>query len=801
MPSFPNGLRLSLLLSCLLSSLIACDSQDKQKTKYFEEGKRLYKAGDYKKAQLAFDNALAIDPKNSQLRYELAEQLSGLGDIQDAAKQYQTVANQDAKHVMARVKLGQIYLLASKTDDASKMANEALAIDPENIDAMVLMGGILAAQNNSDAAFVKAETALQKKPDDIGATLLLASLTARTGKLDKATALLQAYAEKHPDNIASRLMLLNFYSQNNDSEKILATLEALVKIEPSVLEHRKRWAVFLINTKQLDKAESVLRTAVTELPDDVQAKLMLIDFLASQKTTEAAIAELIPMLEQNAGFHELRFKLADLQMAQKQSDKAEETLNEIVTLDKQGPSANKARNKIARLYWMTGRMEKANALIKALLLSNPSDMATLALRGEMALTESRPLDAITDFRTILAGQPQNIPVLKMLSAAHLANNNRLLARENMEKVVALAPNDEIARLDLVNLLLQNGDKDQASQQLNALFKLNPNSKKGLETLFKIFLSQKQWDQALQIASQYEHAYPDDATGFYLSGLALKASEKLEQSTPRFEQALERQAQAAEPLAQLVDNYLIAKQPDKALNLLQNQLKGQSGNFFAYNLTGDVYRHGNKYNEAVNAYQQALIIKPDWALPYRNIALTHILQKHKNEAIAILTQGINKAADPMELVTDLAGLYHQDGEHQKVIALYEDIHQKYPTSLTLLNNLVRYLTDYGNNADALSHAEKLAAPLAISNNPYMLDTVAWLAHKQGNDEKSLQQLAKVLELNPDLSVSLYHLGMVYFKQGDKTQAKMYLQKALDKKVDFNGLAEAKGTLELLEKTNE
>ena len=44
-----------------------------------------------------------------------------------------------------------------------------------------------------------------------------------------------------------------------------------------------------------------------------------------------------------------------------------------------------------------------------------------------------------------------------------------------------------------------------------------------------------------------------------------------------------------------------------------------------------------------------------------------------------------------------------------------------------------------------------------------------------------------------------MGMVYFKQGDKIAAKDYLQKAIDKKTDFNGLSEAKETLKVLEKS--
>jgi len=795
MLSFPYGLRYLLLL-CLVSNLTACDRADEQKTKYIEEGKRLYQAGDYKKAQLAFDNAVAVEPENVQARYELAEALSELGDIQDAAKQYQAVVNQDARHVVARIKLGQIYLLASKIDDAEKMAAEALAIDAENIDAMVLMGGVLAAKNNSDAAFVKAEAALQKKPDDVGATLLLASLNAKTGKLDKAIALLLNTIEKHADNIASRLMLVNLYSQHHELEKAEAVLEAIVKIEPKRVGHRKRWAVFLINNNQLDKAETVLRAAVKDLPDDEQAKLMLVEFLATKRTPEVAIAELIPMMEQNSGNYELRFKLAELQLAQKKTDAAEETLKEIIELDKQGLQSIKARNKLARLYLATRRVDEATSLVKELLAGNPGDLAALALRGEIALAQNHVAEAITDFRTVLAEQPNNIPVLKLLSAAHLVNKDTVLARENIEKIVELAPGDESARLDLVNLLLQAGDKEQATQQLNTLFRLNPDSKSGLEALFKIYAAQKQWDQALQIAKQLERTFADDAAGYYLSGLAYQATGKFEQSASSFEQAMRKQPQAVEPLSQLVKNYLASKQPDKALNRLHEVLKNQPKNFFAYNLLGDVYSRSNKYSDAINAYQQAIGVRPAWSVPYRNIALINILQKHKNDAVDILIKGINNAGEPMELAADLAALYHQDGEHQKVIGLYEDMVRKYPDSLNALNNLVSYLADYANGTEALSRAEKLAEPLAKTNDPYMLDTVAWIAYKQRDYEKSRQLLLKVIELNSDIAVSHYHLGMVYFKQGDKMRAKEDLQKAINKKEDFNGLAEAKETLNAL-----
>jgi len=800
MPSFFYYLRWLFLL-CLIGLQSACDTQDEQRTKYIEEGKRLYQAGEIKNAQQSFEQALASDPQNAQGHFEVAEALSSLGNLQEAAKQYQAAISQDASHIPARLKLGRIYLAAGKTADADKLANDVLAIEPENIDAMVLQGSILSAQNNSDAAFVKAEAAFKKKPDDAGALMLLASLNAKTGQREKAVALLQNFIEHHAAEIPARLMLASLFNQYREREKAEAVLEAVVKIEPKQWEHRKRLASYLLATEasgkaQVDKAEAVLREAVADLPDKEAAELMLVEFLAAKKAPEVAIAELLPMVEQNPKHFQLRFKLAELQLALKQPSQAETTLKETAAADKAGLAGLRAQIRLANLYLGDKRVDEAKALLKGLLESHPNDANVLALRGEMALIERRIPEAIADFRSVLAEQPNNVQVLKWLSSAHLLNKDPVLARENLEKVVALLPADETARLELIGLLLQAGEKERATQQLNALFKLNPNSKKGLEALFKISAAQKQWDKALQMAEQLKKLYPNDANGYYTAGLAYQAMGKTEQSNAELEQSLAKQAQAIEPLEQLVKNYLAAKQPDKALHKLREVLKQHPGHFYAQHLIGEVYSRSNKYPDAINAYMEASKLKPGWAVPYRNIALLHILQKQQDEAIAALSKGIASADEPMGLVADLAALYHQDGAHEKAIALYEDMHQKYPNSLPVLNNLASYLADYGTAPEALARAAKLAESLAQSNDPYMLDTLAWVAYKQGQYEKARDVLVKVLAMNPGYAQSQFHLGMVYFKLGDKPHAQENLQNAVASKEEFNGLAEAKKTLETL-----
>ena len=129
---------------------------------------------------------------------------------------------------------------------------------------------------------------------------------------------------------------------------------------------------------------------------------------------------------------------------------------------------------------------------------------------------------------------------------------------------------------------------------------------------------------------------------------------------------------------------------------------------------------------------------------------------------IYQEGIQQTKGAMELVNDLVAIYTSDKEYGKAIALYEDSYKQNPGSLEVLNNLVSYLTDFGDSA-GIERAAKLAEPLTKVNNPNMLDTVGWLAYKQGDYAKSQEYLLKAVAADPESAINNYHLGMTHLKQ--------------------------------------
>jgi Tfp pilus assembly protein PilF len=74
-----------------------------------------------------------------------------------------------------------------------------------------------------------------------------------------------------------------------------------------------------------------------------------------------------------------------------------------------------------------------------------------------------------------------------------------------------------------------------------------------------------------------------------------------------------------------------------------------------------------------------------------------------------------------------------------------------------------------------------------------DTLGWVYYKKNIFTRAITYLKEASEKVQDNPVIRYHLGMAYFKNGDKDLAKQELKKALELDPKFSGAEEAKATL--------
>ena len=140
-----------------------------------------------------------------------------------------------------------------------------------------------------------------------------------------------------------------------------------------------------------------------------------------------------------------------------------------------------------------------------------------------------------------------------------------------------------------------------------------------------------------------------------------------------------------------------------MSKLQQLLAESESNVFVENLIGEVYLFKKEPDKAIQTIQSAIDKKPDWPLPYRNLANAHILKNDTESAIQAYQLGIDATGFAPILVTDLARYFELNNEIDKAISLYESVLVQDEQNKLAANNLAMLLIDYRGDEKSLNRA--------------------------------------------------------------------------------------------------
>ena len=783
-----------IITTLLMTLLITACGLDSTYHWQMQQGQHFFEQAKYHQAKAAFEKALDEKPDAIESQFMLAETNLKLGAFKTALLQYQNILALNDQHLQAHLRVAELYLKSGQISNARLQVERAVQLQPDNQDVWLQQGRIALSDNNTDGAIVKFQKILQYHPGEVSASLELAEIYYQSGQLLQGIKTLQSSLTKNQKNTTLRVYLAKFYARNGAVDSAIQMLEQAIRIKPKQLNLREQLAYYYDSLGKAQQAESTLRLAIKNIPGE-ESVLLLVDYLKAKQGNEVALAELLPWQVKLPKAFALQMKAVELQ--QENTEQAKQALQQILTQDWSEAEKRQARLALARLYLKAGHTEQANVLVTKILTEFPGNDEALLLQGQVSLAKAEINAAIKDFRTVLQHAPENISALKALAAAHIAKNNLLLAEENLQKAINLAPGDVNLRMQFVNVLLGRGLYTAARQQVIALLQIDPEQRDLLKALFRIAILQKDWTTAQQIAKTIQRMKQHEAQGYYMSGLAYQAQGEWQKSIQSFGQALTKKPEGGDALTQLVKSYLALKQPEKAMHKLKTWRKKYPSSYTAYNLTGDLLLAQKKYKKAEQAYRHVLQLQPQWTAAYQKIALLNLARKKPDAAIKIYRQGIDKTQGDYELIKGLARLYEMQEKYSLAITLLEAALKQHPNEPGVANTLALFLTEYGIPPKALARAEEILAPYLSADNLEIMDTAGWLAYKQGNYPKAKKLLQSVIQLHPENPIYQYHIGMVYYKQGEIALAKPHLDKAVATQVPYHGLEEANQVLQAIQ----
>jgi tetratricopeptide (TPR) repeat protein len=492
----------------------------------------------------------------------------------------------------------------------------------------------------------------------------------------------------------------------------------------------------------------------------------------------------------------LRFGLAKLYEATQRVDQAKIVYQEIIDKAKLAPQGIEARNRLAQAYAHEGKYAEAESLVAEVLKENPKDRTALVTHGKIAVHKNDARTAVNDFRAALRDDPNSSELLRLLAGAHAINNEAQLAEDTLNRAIEANPRDTDARIELAQLLARSNKLDAAIGKVRDALKAAPNNLNALTALYQLQMANKDLKAAQMTTEEIIKAYPDLPGGYQMAGVVRQAQQDFAGSIENFEAALIKAPNAVDPLTQLVNSWLAQGKPEKAIERLDQVLKDNPTNFVAINIKAELMLAQKKLEAAEPLFKKAIELSPQWAIPYRGLAMLKLIRKDTKGAAEILESALGPTNNAPLLATDLAALHEKMGNIDAAIAVYEKMLAADPKAELATNNLAMLLADHRSDQLSLERAASLATNLDTAKNAAYLDTVGWVQVKRGEYDKAIESIQKAIDIVPNAGVMRYHLAAAYAGKGDHERARAQLKKALEGEPNFREAEDARALLDKL-----
>ena len=240
-------------------------------------------------------------------------------------------------------------------------------------------------------------------------------------------------------------------------------------------------------------------------------------------------------------------------------------------------------------------------------------------------------------------------------------------------------------------------------------------------------------------------------------------------------------------------YLAQQKPQLAVDRVEKALKASPENFLAYPLLGRLEAAAKQPEKAEAAFRKAVSLNPRVAGTHVELSNYLLARADAAGAVRALKDGLTALPDDAGLSFRLAETCRISGQADKAITAYEGLVKRDPANDLAANNLANLLLDLRQDKASFARAKELTQRFERSSNPAYVDTLGWAHIRLSEYAQAVPLLQKAADKAPQVAFFRFRLGMALSKKGDLDSARPHLQKAVEAKVDFPGIEEAKRIL--------
>lgn len=645
--------------------------------------------------------------------------------------------------------LAELYRKLGELDDAEQVCRQALSRNPASVEVADRLITLLEKQNRFD---------------DAREVLARMNLTGRTagdwqirlalhaGDFSRAIQNLKLRVSNDDRDLDARVLLARLlYWETRDAEEAFVYLRQAEAIDPTAMAVVAAKATILRAENRIEETLAVLDDYVADR-GDFNAYLMRAAFLAGMDRDEAALRD----------------------------------LRKLTGFDEHGPRGWEV---LAAFHIDRGRLDDAVAALEKGLRAHPEDLALR--RGLMRLLFARPGEEDRARALNLLAQlerqfPDDPELMRLRARVLMAEGGASsAARANLERAVQVEPTSVGGQLDLIGLLMAQGEYQEAKATAIRALSVNPGHETLLLARARAELALDNTALAADLARRIldENDASADAAGILGQAALADGDPATMEAALAVVTPLATVPDAPEPLCILQAELLAARERfDDAIATLKRYGRSDAGarSVRAWLTLGELLRHTGQLDDAEAALGRAEQLAP--ADP-RTARLRVLLLGTRGRydaipaAVAAWTDETGAQADLLITAASVLAASSDPGDRDQARALADKIAAASPEAVDAQLGLAALQYQLGRADLAVQAYRRIlrAAPATTR----ALNDLAWiLAERDPTDDEALDLANAGLRLRPGDANLLDTRGTIRLGRGRPSEAKADFLRLVD-----------------------
>lgn len=390
---------------------------------------------DLARAERAFEDAIAREPKSVQAHVALGDLYILRRDAAQGEREYKAAADLAPVASQARLKLADFYVSFQKPDEAKRILTEIT----------------------------------QKAPDAVPAWRRLAEIALEEQKYEEGVKFLDTVFKKSPSDLRGHILRGRLHVVKGETTQAIEEFQKVLKVEPGLVEARYRLARAYLQAGNLQQAKTELKEATAVDPDFVPAAVLLAELNIQTGAAKPAIETLERLIAKRPGAVDTYIILGTAHLANRQPALAAgafRKISELAPRDPRGPY-------LLGVAWRAqGKRAEARKEFEASLALDPSFIDPLNQLASMAIADKASHVAAERINAQIARVPQSAGFYRLLGAVYVDRGETQSAEAAFLKAVELDPNLIGGYVALASLYASAGKNDQGLANADRALKVN-----------------------------------------------------------------------------------------------------------------------------------------------------------------------------------------------------------------------------------------------------------------------------------------------------------------------------------------